>query len=294
MSVTPADKLAGLLPVVISGGRPKLAQRPTARLLPALDGLTAPPVWLVREDEASSYERDGHEVASYPRAFAEAYAQGHWTGAAPYQPGGFLGAFCGREAACLLAEARHCWGVMQLDDNLTHLACYMLNPASCRVVTQAGGLGLFADLLAAVTLATNGAMVGAALTAAHPAGSLLAGDKPIFARPGFPYSCFIEVVSPAREPWYGPTEDDILHAYQYGANASAATALVVVPLRYRKDHRAKDGMRQAYDHTRSVGLQRVAPQMAQLAIMRRANNSGAKPRVSQDGQECHQDTLGDH
>src|SRR5215467_11140135 len=100
MSVTPAEALAGLLPVVISSGRPALVRRPTARLLPALAGVTADPVWLVRDDEAPGYERDRWELATYPLAEAEGYAEAHWTSHKPYAPGGFLGAFTAREWAC--------------------------------------------------------------------------------------------------------------------------------------------------------------------------------------------------
>jgi len=42
------------------------------------------------------------------------------------------------------------------------------------------------------------------------------------ARAGFTYSMFVEKVGPGREPWYGPFEDDITHAFQYGIRADGA------------------------------------------------------------------------
>jgi hypothetical protein len=276
MSVTPADKLAGLLPVVVSGGRPKLVDRPTRRHLPALAGVTAAPVWLVRDDEAPGYERDHHELVTFPRAEAEAYAAARWTATEPWAPGMATGVFPAREWACRLAEDRGHWAALVLDDNVRRLVVFMNRAATRRLVDRHGGLALFADILAAVTLATNARMAGAMLSAANPA-----SEPDIFARPGFPYSVYTEVVGPGREDWYGPTEEDIFHAYQYGANASSDTAAVVVPLRYLKDHtRQSGGMRPLYaGHTRSVGLQRMAPEMARLGVHRGHANGAGEPRV---------------
>ena len=71
MSLTPGNKLTGVLPVVISGGRPQLRQRPIAKYLRDLHGVTADPVWAVMDKDAISYEEDGHEIAAYSRAWAE-------------------------------------------------------------------------------------------------------------------------------------------------------------------------------------------------------------------------------
>jgi len=275
MSVTPAEALRGLLPVVISGGRPLASHRPTTRLLPALAGVTADPVWLVRDDQLAGYEREPWEVCTYPEDEARAYARDHWTGHQPYQPGCWIGVSPGREWACRLAEARGCWGVLQLDDNIRRLIVFMNRAATRRIVDRHGGLGLFADLLAAVALSTNARMAGATLSAANPA-----SEPDIFARPGFPYSLFVERVGPGREPWFGPIEEDIFHAYTYGANASPDTAALVIPLRYLKDHtHQSSGMRPHYDAERSVGLQRMAPEMARLGIHRGHANGAGEPRV---------------
>jgi len=277
MSVTPADELARLLPVVISGNRPKLSHRTTRRLLAPLHGVTADPVWLVREGNEDGYEDDGHELVTYPAGAALDYAREHWMGHEPWQPGAFLGCFTEREWACRLAAERGCWGVLQLDDNLRRLVVFMNRAATRRLVDRHGGLALFADVLAAVARSTNAAMVGAALSAANPA-----SEPDIFARPGFPYSLFVERVDlPDREPYWGPIEEDILHAYQYGKAASQQTAAVVIPLRYLKDHSHQDsGMRPHYqDHQRSVALQRMAPEMARLGIHRGHANGTGSPRV---------------
>ena len=52
------------------------------------------------DKHATDYEEDGHEIAAYSRAWAEDYAASHWTALKPPEPGGFLGAFAGREYAC--------------------------------------------------------------------------------------------------------------------------------------------------------------------------------------------------
>ena len=100
---------------MISGGRPQIRQRPTAAFLHDLHGITAEPVWVVMDKHATEHEGDGHEIAAYPRAWAEDYAASHWTALKPPEPGGFLGAFAGREYACRLAEERGCWAVLQLE-----------------------------------------------------------------------------------------------------------------------------------------------------------------------------------
>lgn len=278
MSVTPTGSLAGILPVVISGNRPKLRNRKTARFLGSLAGVTADPVWLVRDDRAGEYERDGFEVATFGQAEAEAYAAEHWIGDEPYADGTFLGCFTEREFAVRLAAERGCWAVLQLDDNLARLGAFFGGQPGVTVVERRGGLGFYADILAAVTLATNSKMTGAALDAVHP-GSQIG----IFARAGFPYSLFLERADGERDrpPYFGPIEEDILHAYQYGAGADSATAALVLPLHYRKDMGTQDtGMRPFYrDHKRSVGIQRVAPEMAKIGVRATRSNGRGSPRV---------------
>jgi hypothetical protein len=270
------DQLRGILPVVISGGRPALKQRPTHRLLPALRGVTADPVYVVRDDQAGEYEDDGHEIVTYPRDWAEDYMSHHWTGHDPLVPGGFLGATPGREWACRFAQDRGCWAVMQLDDNIDNLSIFRRHyAASMRIARNEGGLGMYADVLGAITLSTNGHMTGAFLAAVPPSSS----EKLVVSRPGFPYSLFIERVGEDREEWFGPTEDDITHAYQYGNNSTSATALLVPMLNYAKEHSSGSGMRANYNHTRAVPLQRLFPQTARIGVYNGKANGRGGPRV---------------
>jgi TET-Associated Glycosyltransferase len=274
MSLTLADDLSRILPAVISGGRPQLRQRPVARLLRDLHGVTADPVWVVMDKDAAGYEEDGHEISVYSRTWAEDYAAGHWTALSPPEPGGFLGAFPGREWACRLAEERGCWAVLQLDDNITRLNYLRTSSACMRIVDFCGGLGMFADVLAAVTLSTNGRMTGAFLSSVAPTAYSLK-----VSRTGFPYSLFLERTGPGREEWHGPFEDDITHAYQYGSSAGQDTALVVPVLQYTKESSSRTGMRGTYGHDRAVSLQRMFPETARVNVRKTHSNGLGKPRV---------------
>ena len=264
---------------MISGGRPKLKQRPTAKFLHDLDIFGANVVWVVSEKDAPGYELDDFPLSVYPQAWAREYAAAHWMlPTKPDQwsttggPDGFLGAFPGREWACLEAERRGCWGVLQIDDNFTTLSIPRGTNSSRQVVKQHGGMGLFADLLAGVTLSTNGRMVGAALQSVNH-------ERPVVARKGFPYSLFVEQVGEGREPWFGPFEDDITHAYQYGTRSDGVTAGVATSLRYMKESKSKSGMRAVYDQTRAVQLQRIFPQSARIGIHASKSNGAGGPRV---------------
>jgi TET-associated glycosyltransferase-like protein len=281
--ITPADKLKGILPVIISGGRPELKQRPTAMMLDQLKGITADPVWIVSEADATGYQDDGNEIATYSREWAEDYAAAHWTGmepvvkAGPDEKGSFLGAFPGREWACRLAEERGYWATLQLDDNIIDLSLFRRHYTSnSRIAEEEGGMGMFADVLAAITLSTNGWMVGAFLTAVPPS----ANEKLVVSRTGFPYSLFIERVGPNREAWVGPYEDDITHAYAYGNNPSSSqTALLVPMLNYMKEHAAQTGMRKNYNSKRAVPLQRMFPETARIGVYNGKANGRGGPRV---------------
>jgi hypothetical protein len=268
MFVSSAE-LKGLLPAVISGGRPALASRKTAKWLASLDGATADPVWVVRSDQAAAYERDGHEIVPYGLDWAIGYASGHWTHTEPPE-GTFLGAFPGREAACREAEKRGCWGVLQLDDNINDLE---IGQNSGRALARKRGLILFAEFLAAVTLSTNSRMTGAQLT------SLSTINDRALARKGFPYSLFVERVGEGREEWFGPYEDDISHAMQYGARADMATASVVSFLRYRKENGSKTGMRSHYKGDRARGAQMAFPEGIKMGIRRTRSNGMGEPRL---------------
>ncbi len=273
MSVTQADLLAGILPAVISGGRPALKQRPVAKYLSGLRGITADPVWVVMDEQAAGYERDGHEIVTYSRDWAADYAASHWTALKPPEDGGFFGAFPGREWACRTAEERGYWGVLQMDDNIDRISCFNSHAPARRIVMERGGLGMFADLLAAVTLSTNGWMTGAFLASVNP------HYKHFVARPGFPYSLFLERVGEGRESWVGPFEDDITHAYQYAYSGTSATALIVNSLIYQKEAKSATGMRAHYNHERAVALQRMFPETAQITVLSRKSNGKGEPRV---------------
>lgn len=132
---------------------------------------------------------------------------------------------------------------------------------------------MFADILAAVTLSTNGCMTGAFLGAVSPPRKLRVS------RTGFPYSLFLERTGPGREEWFGPFEDDITHAYQYGGSATSATALIVPALVYHKENTSKSGMRAKYNSERSVALQRMFPETASIGVNRTHSNGAGDARV---------------
>lgn len=272
MYVSTDEQQSGLLIAVISGGRSALSQRPTFRLLDAMGSFAADVVWVVSEKDASGYEPDGRHMAVYPTGWARQYAATHWMQPQAPDPAGFLGAFPGREWACLEAERRGCWGVLQLDDNITDLHMPRAGLVGKQIVDRNGGLALFADLLAAVALSTNGRMVGAQLGGIGIA-------RPVIARAGFPYSIFVERVGVGREHWYGPFEDDITHAFQYGIRADGATASVIPSLRYGKESKSKSGMRGAYNEHRSQQLARIFPESAKVGIRRSKSNGYGGPRI---------------
>lgn len=258
----------GLMVAVITGGRPALRDRPTSKYLDALAAAGHPVCWVMGEWDQPDYERDKHEQVVFTRDWAEAYAAEHWTMPGVPEPGQFLGAFVGREWACLEAERRGCWGVLQLDDNIVTLAV-IANAAG--FANEKGGLRYFADLLGAAALATNGRTVGAQLNS-------VPGQKR-WLRPGFPYSLFVERIGPDREHWYGPFEDDIMHSLQYGSRAERGTALVFTALKYGKETKKMNGMRKNYNHQRSKGLVRVFPEVAKSTVIRGKSNGAGAPRV---------------
>lgn len=276
--VTTDEQRAGLLVAVVSGDRPTLKERPTHRFLAGLAELgVSGPVWVVSSSDAPLYEEDDYELCVYPQAWAEEYADAHWTDINPRQPGGRLGPPPGREWACREAERRGCWGVLTLDDNITRLN--IIREGSCGVTfalaDDLGGLGFYADMLAGVALSTNARMIGANLDAVP---SIAKSDR-VVARPGFPYSLYVERVGPGREEWYGPCEDDIIHAFQYGTRPDGATAAVMPFLLYRKENLSGTGLRRIYDSTRSVGLQRMFPESAKVIIRKAHANGRGEPRV---------------
>jgi hypothetical protein len=268
------EQRSGLLVAVLSGRRPQLAERPTRKLLGALkDFGAADVVWVVRESDAAGYEQDEHAMVVYSDDWCEEYAAAHWLKPGP-PPEQYPRLFCGREVASLEAEKRGCWGVLQLDDNIVKLVVARNVLSGIEAARINGGMALFADLLAAVTLSTNGRFVGAALTS-------IPSSKMVVARAGFPYSLFIEQVGKGREHYYGPIEEDIIQAYQYGnrADVSDSTALLVPSIRYCKEYTSKGGMRAFYDGTRAVPLARMFPETAKVTIKRAHSNGQGGPRV---------------
>jgi hypothetical protein len=276
MFVTTSEQRGGVLVAVISGGRPELRRRPTAGYLPQTEEAgVAGTVWSVSEADAPGYEGDGNPLTVYPREWAEEYAATHWMRPDPPKPGGWLGAFPGREWACREAERRGCWAVLQLDDNIDWLCFLRGTGASKHFVTRRGGMALFLDFLAGVMLATNARTVGAQLDSVSPSSAQAA----VVARAGFPYSLFLERVGPGREEWFGPFEDDITHSLQYGGRSDGATAAVMPTLHYKKEPGSRTGMRAHYDDTRALQLQRLFPEAAKINVRATRSNGRGGPRV---------------
>lgn len=275
MFVTTSEQRGGILVAVITGGRPELRQRPTAKFLPALRAAgVRDVVWVVSDQDAPGYERDEHDLCVYPRAWAESYAADHWMQPEPPQPGAFLGAFPGREWACREAERRGCWAVLQLDDNIERLTFLRGSSASWVQDTQ-GGMALYLDLLAGVLASTNAWTVGAQLDAVSPSSK----QARKVARAGFPYSLFLERCGPGREEWYGPFEDDITHSLQYGSRSDGATAAIMPTILYNKEHKKQGGMRKHYDEKRALQLQRLFPEAAKINVRATRSNGRGTPRV---------------
>lgn len=266
--LTPEER-RGLLIAVISGGRPQLKQRPTSKFLNQAAQAGHPIAWVVSENQAETYEKDDYQIVAYPTRWAYEYAASHWTLPGAPQLGEFLGAFVGLEYACLEAERRGCWGVLQLDDNISSFL--LEKGTSWKIIQQRGGLAYVASILGSTALSTNGRTVGAQLSSIPP--------KRIWLNPGFPYSCFVEMVGEGREHWYGPFEDDIMHSLQYGNRAESGTALTVNILRYVKESKSTSGMRKHYNHERSKALARIYPEVARSTVKKSKSNGMGGPRV---------------
>lgn len=275
MCAASSDPFDGLLIAVISGGRPAVKQRPVEKLLDQLPARVKP-VTVISSHDAEGYRYARTEPVIYDRAWAIDYARDHWVHVKPApEPGStaMFGAFPGREWACREAEARGCWGVLQLDDNIDYLRFLSGGQAGVLTRDRLGGLPFWVEVLARIARGSNARMVGGQLEA------VISREKPIIARPGFPYSMFIEKVGDGREPWYGPVEDDIQHALAYGTRAEDGTAAVVPLLRYHKETSSKTGMRKMYDHSRSAPLQRLRPEAASIQLMASKANGRGGPRV---------------
>jgi hypothetical protein len=274
MFVTTSEQRGGILVTVITGGRPELRHRPVTGFLRNLREAGVRDVaWVVSDEDAATYEPDGNDFLSYPRAWAEEYATAHWMHPDPPRPGQFLGAFPGREWACREAERRGCWAVLQLDDNIDRLT--FLRGSTLGFVGEHGGMALFLDLLAGIMLASNAWMVSPQLDSVSPS----AKQAETIARAGFPYSLLLERVGPGREEWFGPFEDDITHALQYGNRPDGATAAVMPSLHYHKENQSRTGMRAHYNQERAVQLQRLFPESARVNVRATRSNGRGGPRA---------------
>lgn len=274
MFVTSEADRGGLLVSVITGGRPLLKQRTVARFFDQMHAAgVADIVWVANERHAGDLEEDEHEVVTYSDDWAFEYASEHWMSPdTPPERGGFFGAFPGREAAAREAERRGCWGVLQLDDNIDRIMFVRDTRGGNKVIQDLGGFAFFVDMLTAVSRSTNARTVGAQLSSI---------PEPEFkiARPGFPYSLFIERVGEGREEWFGPYEDDITHSLQYGDRADGSTAAIVPMIRYHKENTSKTGMRAKYNHERSKMLQRLQPHVAKVGVRATRSNGQGGARV---------------
>jgi hypothetical protein len=272
--VTSADERSRILVAIVTGGRPLLAQRTVRKFLgPLVAAGVADIRWIVNDRHVSEYEPDEYPFEVYPDDWAFEYARDHWMSPdQPPTPGGFFGAFPGREWANRTAEREGYWACLQLDDNIDTLQFVRGGAAANATATEIGALGCFTDLLAGVALSTNARLVGAHLDAVPAVDFRLA-------RTGFPYSLFIERVGEGREEWFGPFEDDITHALQYGDRADGATAAIVPLIRYQKEQTSRSGMRASYHLGRSRQLQRLNPQFAKVGVRRARANGKGTPRI---------------
>ena len=175
-------------------------------------------------------------------------------------------------------ESRGFSQVLQLDDNIQKVGLVSCLDPRWRV---RGDLDLF-DLLRDFSAATNAAMLGAQLNSVQPSQS----ERVI--RPGYPYSCFVEQVGPYRQPYYGPFEDDVMHALDYARGDSPVTAGVVPLLRYQKVSGGTTGMRAHYDASRGLELPRRYPENATLRMGPRTSG----PKETARGMRHYLNTKG--
>lgn len=279
MYATTSSERAGILVSVVTGGRPSLRSRPTARFLDSLaDAGVAGVVWSVREDHAEEYERDAHPHLVYTKQWARDYSAAHWTSPEIPVEEDWHGPITGREFGAREAERRGCWAVLHLDDNIDWLCFLRGTGASKEIVMRHGGMALYLDLLAAVSLSTNAPFVGVNTDYTSPS----VKQASVVARPGFPYSLYLERVGDGREAWFGPYEDDIMHSLQYGNRADGVTSAVMPSLHYKKNTASKQGgNRPKYGAAtrRAVPLQRLFPQAAKVGVRATHSNGRGEPRI---------------
>lgn len=257
---------------VITGGRPALKDRPTAKHLQALlDAGFADAAWVIREDQVDGYEVDDHPFVTYPVEWADRYARAHWRHpTAVCEPGGFHGAFTGREFAMRHAEEQGYDAVLQMDDNVVSLGLLTSSQPAFRKAMSGGEM---LALLQEFSASTNAMMLGAQLNSTVPKGRL----KMI--REGYPYSVFIEKCGPGRMEWNGPYEDDIMHALDYALyGGPLRTAGVVEVMKYLKQHGGTSGMRKHYNASRGLEIARRYPDNVRLRVSRRTSSPNDKAK----------------
>lgn len=248
------------LVAVITGGRASLAERPTRRLFAPLKAAGFIDIeWVVREDHAAMYERDDHPLNIYPQEFADNYARHHWRHPTiKWEPRGFSGAFPGREWAMRTAEDRGYDAVLQLDDNILHVGMFNAVRPYLRAVADPGSL---VRLLTEFLSATNIFMMGMQLSSVP-----LRNAKRLI-RTGFPYSIFVERCGQGRMPYYGPFEDDIMHAMEYGLNGGPMRTVGITDwITYLKESQSGTGMRQHYNAHRGLELPLRYPNNASISV----------------------------
>lgn len=260
--------MSRVLVSIITGGRPALDDRPTRRFVDSLqaEGYTDME-WVIRSDHASAYERDTLPLNVYPVDWATAFARSHWRHpTAVHQPGGFFGAFPGREWAMRSAEDRGYDAVLQMDDNVDVIGLLSAHQPALRGAVAPGRL---LHLLIELALSTNSHMTGAQLNSVPPKALVTT------VRPGYPYSVFVEKTGPGRMPYYGPFEDDIMHALEYARHGGPnRTAAVVDVIRYNKEHKARTGgMRSQYDATRGLEIANRYPDNVRIGMGPRTSGS---------------------
>lgn len=255
-----------VLVCVITGGRPKLSERPTKKFLAGLIKNGWDVEWVIREDHVDAYERDEYPFNVYTQQFANEYARTHWRHpTAEWKAGGFFGAFPGREWAMRTAENRGYDLVLQLDDNVIKIG--PISAPSPGYGVENKGPEYLLNLGASLAMSTNAHMLGFQLASVIPKTSYKV------LRPGYPYSVFFEKTGPGRMPYYGPFEDDIMHALEYALNGGEwRTAGVIDGFTYAKESSSSSGMRKHYNTSRGLELVKRYPNNARLSISNKTSS----------------------
>lgn len=146
----------------------------------------------------------------------------------------------------------------KMDDNIIKVG--VLNANNRNFHPEGTNPGMVFRLISELVWSTNVGMGGPQLSSIRPQ------LKAKTIRPGFPYSAFFEKVTLYRPPYFGPFEDDIMHAMDYGLGHSPLTTGVVPTLTYAKESSSSSGMRKHYDATRGLELTRRYPLNASLQV----------------------------